>query len=89
MSDEFTVIPVVENFDINKVIGELRIRSDSIPKTCDFVFSLCVRYDGKIEPDQLHPKLAPYHGPYELLCISPIPEEAYIGYLRQAGRIPL
>jgi hypothetical protein len=67
MSQDLVVIPVVVNFESDKVIGTLQIKKDSLPLMPDFVFS--IGYKTK-------------HNGFELVCASILSDDQYIDYLR-------
>lgn len=83
---EFVEVPVLDNFDSNKLVGSLRIRKDALPENPNFVFSLGVRCLEKIDSEHGLPPT--YTGPYSLECVSPISVDDYIGYLRQVHLVP-
>jgi hypothetical protein len=84
---EFVTVPVVLNFLQGDVIGELKIRADALPPSPNFVFSIgfkCLS-DPKTKPGQI-PRES-YVGPYQLQCVSLLPDANYIEYLRQVGKV--
>ena len=72
MRDEFITVPIVKDFDQDRVIGELRIRASDLPKSPNFVFSLGYK-SGE---------------PYRLVCVSPVSDDSYLGYLKTKERTP-
>lgn len=77
-ADEFTVVPVVQSFGTQTVIGELRILTAALPKTPGFVFSLgySLGYQS-VEP----------HDGYKLREVAMLQDENYIAYLRHIGKL--
>ena len=88
MKDEFTTVPILENFLNDKVIGELKIRTDALPVIPGFVFSIGFECLEKPESAPGEVPRTAYKGPYELMCVSLVADENYIGYLRQVGKLP-
>lgn len=88
MKDEFITVPVLENFLNDKVVGELKIRTDALPLIPGFVFSIGFRCLEKPESAPGDVPRTAYKGPYELMCVSLVADENYIGYLRQVGKLP-
>lgn len=88
MKSEFTTVPILENFMSNRVIGELKIRTDALPARSGFVFSLgyTALEETGTTPGEI-PRTS-YRGPYELMCVTPVTHEEYIEYLRQVGELP-
>lgn len=90
MSDEeFTQVPVTLGFGNTEVpIGWMRIRTDALPATPNFVFALGFQ---ALEKHQFAPggvPNAPYVGPYKLGQVAIVDDESYIGYLRQIEKLP-
>lgn len=85
---EFTVVPILENFQHERVIGELRIRTDALPLVPAYVFSLGFKILGPSEAKPGDTPRQPYVGPYELMSVSPVPDDNYIALLRQTGKLP-
>jgi len=88
MKDEFITVPVLESFLNDKVIGELKIRADALPMIPGFVFSIGFKCLEKPESAPGEVPRTAYKGPYELMCVSLVADENYIGYLRQVGKLP-
>lgn len=84
--DEFTVVPILSEFNSADPIGELKIRTSALPEVPDFVFSLAIQalqtagQAGEIPRRQ-------YLGPYKLFAVAIVPNDNYIGYLRQVGKL--
>ena len=66
----FTTVPILVNFNQKEVIGELKILTEKLPITHDFVLSLGVRI------------LDIEKGAYTLMCVSPIIDTDYAEYLK-------
>jgi len=67
---DITTVPICENFDHTRVIGELRIRTSAIPPSPDFVFSIgYVLHRSKTDRPE------PQEGDYTLVIVSPIVRE--------------
>lgn len=75
--DDLTSVPILLNFATNRLIGTLQVRTDQLPPTKDFVFSIGARMIGYGDA-----------APYELVCVSPVTDDEYIAYLRQVGKLP-
>ncbi len=71
MSNEFTTVPIIQDFDSTKVVGELKILTSALPRTKGFVFTLGTRSKDELEDT------------YELVCVSPIEDMSYLAYLQQ------
>ena len=56
--DEIIHIPILKDFDYNKIIGYLLINKSDLPPIPDYVFSIGYR-------------LNPESNNYELMCVSP------------------
>lgn len=85
---EYTIVPIAHNFDQKRIIGELRILTEELPPTPNFVFSLGFEIlDGA---NKFKPGTVPYSeyiGRYKLHMVAPVIDENYIGYLKQIGKI--
>ena len=86
--DTFTVVPIVLGFDHGKVVGELRIKTESLPPTPEFVFSIGYKIKDMTSPAEVLVPTIPYKGKYRLVSVSPVDDDGYIEYLRQIGKLP-
>ena len=86
--DEFTIVPILEAFDSEKVIGELRILTARLPPTPAFSFSLGYQALERPETKAGEIPRTQYLGPYKLTAVAPIADQNLIGYYRQVGLLP-
>ena len=68
MNELFTTVPVLENFDSNRQVGELRILTAALPPFPDYHFALGYRLLD-IETRE-----------YTLICVSPVDDVLRKGY---------
>ena len=73
---EFTEVPILIGFDQSKPVGWLLIRTDALPPTPTFCFSLGIR---GLEMEEKRVTR------YELVCVSPVDDESYKNYLEAFG----
>jgi hypothetical protein len=57
--NEMIQVPILKDFDYNRVIGYLSINKSDLPPIPDYVFSIGYR-------------LNPESNNYELICVSPV-----------------
>jgi len=86
--DEFTIVPILEAFDSEKVIGELRILTARLPPTPAFSFSLGYQALEQTDTKTGEIQRTQYLGPYKLFAVAPTSDENLIGYYRQVGLLP-
>jgi hypothetical protein len=87
MNDEFCTVPVLVDFDSNKPIGELRILRSALPPSPEFVLTIgFMAHEMESAPGSIPSR--PYVGRYDLCAVSLSSDDAYIGYLRQVGKLP-
>ena len=87
-TEDFTVVPILDNFDSGKVIGEMRILTAALPSTEDFVFTIGYTLSFGIVGAFGRFELNDAHSPrYQLRAISIVKDEAYIAFLKNTGKI--
>lgn len=64
-------VPVILDFDYEKVIGFMEVDESQLPKSPDFVFSFGYHLKDINSFE------------YSLKCISPIPDNKYVSFLEQ------
>jgi hypothetical protein len=72
-------VPVLLDFDSNKVIGSIEVEEKLLPRIPNFVFSLGYRVN-KVDD------FTNIVTDYDLICISVIDDEGYVKYLKNEGR---
>lgn len=81
---DIKTVPVFAKFGSAVPIGQLMIRTDALPATSNFCFSLGIQaLEAKYEPGAV-PR-SRYIGRYELECVAIVDDESYLGYLNQVG----
>lgn len=68
MNNEFTIVPILKNFENDQVIGELKILTKELPKLADFHFALGYRMENTSSEK------------YTLLCVSSLSDALFRPY---------
>jgi hypothetical protein len=78
-NEDFTEVPVLQGFDQTAPIGWLRIRTDALPPTPNFCFSLGFEVLGfHVEAGDV-----PKFGAYKLKAVSLVMDQVYASYLQR------
>ena len=85
---KFTVVPIVDGFGTRKPIGELRILTEALPPTPNFVFTLAFNALSMqhVPPGQIPTRR--YCGAHELCEVTIAWDESYAAYLQRIGVMP-